>query len=197
MKMAKEHPRLRGENPWLPAAPFIPLGTPPPTRGKCAGAWIGAYAHGNTPAYAGKISHNMPKIAFSREHPRLRGENSAFVQLSYVPDGNTPAYAGKMGFQMLSHLTIEEHPRLRGENESLALSSASVVGTPPPTRGKSFLGISFKTSERNTPAYAGKIWSSQERAGSYREHPRLRGENKYKALRLAVQVGTPPPTRGK
>ena len=50
--------------------------------------------------------------------------------------GITPAYAGKSDFHDAHLRFFEDHPRLCGEKVPEILQFSSVVGSPPPMRGK-------------------------------------------------------------
>ncbi len=49
-----------------------------------------------------------------------------------------------------------DHPRLCGEKELLKLEFDTIMGSPPPMRGKVVHGSTLRTTNRITPAYAGK-----------------------------------------
>lgn len=51
--------------------------------------------------------------------------------------------------------------------------------------------------KRSTPAYAGKTEDPAILAGSFREHPRMRGENSKAQKAFDDIQGTPPHARGK
>ena len=72
-----EHPRLRGENTLGDITVTSTGGTPPPTRGKQNPQSPPDQADGNTPAYAGKTGRGQVRRRMSREHPRLRGDNTS------------------------------------------------------------------------------------------------------------------------
>ena len=50
----KDHPRLCGEKAFHSLKPLLPLGSPPPMRGKVAGYQLRYIYFRITPAYAGK-----------------------------------------------------------------------------------------------------------------------------------------------
>ena len=64
-------------------------------------------------------------------------------------------------------------------------------------RGKDMrLGTGFST-QRITPAYAGKSLPKDGTAKKAEDHPRLCGEKVQRAARISVTSGSPPPMRGK
>ena len=150
-----------------------------------------------TPAYAGK-SISWSKVVFViKDHPRLCGEKNAsdcgqamragspppmrgkvhnpdkFGEINRI----TPAYAGKSYCEHSFDRSPEDHPRLCGEKIPLLHQKCSVLGSPPPMRGK---------------AEAWKI-------GGYRskDHPRLCGEKFHNFIFHKLFIGSPPPMRGK
>ena len=71
-------------------------------------------------------------------------------------DRITPAYAGKSRTHTAVSSAYKDHPRLCGEKLLPALHTTSMLGSPPPMRGK--VDVEFKSGESRgiTPAYAGK-----------------------------------------
>ena len=70
-------------------------------------------------------------------------------------------------------------------------------GSPPPMRGKA-IDFSFGVVEdRITPAYAGKRICRRCTHAGMRDHPRLCGEKVPKVPLMLVNIGSPPPMRGK
>ena len=72
----RDHPRLRGENAVRLQPASRSGGSPPPTRGKRRPAAACKPLWRITPAYAGKTQRPFPNTSISRDHPRLRGENT-------------------------------------------------------------------------------------------------------------------------
>ena len=129
-----------------------------------------------TPAYAGKRLETASLIVRNQDHPRLCGEKRNRKSLRRVFPGSpppmrgkvhtssgifefrgiTPAYAGKSTCVHQQKAPAKDHPRLCGEKPERCICPHSLVGSPPPMRGK---GISGKLTYSNvgiTPAYAGK-----------------------------------------
>ena len=77
LSMAKEHPRVCGENGVATPSTGIQIGTSPRMRGKPGFLSAIAANPRNIPAYAGKT--NIEATAGERvaEHPRVCGENSS------------------------------------------------------------------------------------------------------------------------
>ena len=145
-------------------------------RGKPGDRCVHQYRRGITPAHAGKTYSATSSAKTSWDHPRACGENATLVtsvateigspprmrgKQSYIPyrflgHRITPAHAGKtssIGFQIS---IVKDHPRACGENGADLSHSATALGSPPRMRGKPQHRISARTSERITPAHAGK-----------------------------------------
>ncbi len=112
------------------------LGSSPLTRGKQDLAVSAEMAVGIIPAYAGKTNLYVTYLIASKDHPRLRGENSAHRPIVSLDKGSSPltrgkheeypgtlreariipAYAGKTASRSCAEYGNQDHPRLRGEN---------------------------------------------------------------------------------
>ena len=111
--------------------------------------------------------------------------------------GITPAYAGKRMTCWEMCGRYQDHPRLCGEKAKRRKDQQPRKGSPPPMRGKAVLAVGDTDITRITPAYAGK--SSDYTAGKcwFWDHPRLCGEKVTKLVVFPINVGSPPPMRGK
>ena len=69
-----DHPRLCGEKHQIIRVLFLPVGSPPPMRGKEEKVGKQATRRRITPAYAGKSRRQLPRSCTVQDHPRLCGE---------------------------------------------------------------------------------------------------------------------------
>ena len=69
-----DHPRLCGEKLFEFGNSGFMMGSPPPMRGKDAGAYPQMFPSGITPAYAGKSGFLYCTTGSRWDHPRLCGE---------------------------------------------------------------------------------------------------------------------------
>ena len=76
----EEHPRARGENAMEAKALSNLGGTSPRTRGKLNRALTDATQNRNIPAHAGKTTGRGRHFRRCREHPRARGENGVLTR---------------------------------------------------------------------------------------------------------------------
>ena len=90
-----------------------------------------------------------------------------------------------------------DHPRPCGEKLPLEQRQKSVVGSPPPMRGKAAQHSEQSSCSRITPAHAGKRAHMAGTQTFTRDHPRPCGE-KFTLFRPFIGlIGSPPPMRGK
>ena len=64
-------------------------------------------------------------------------------------------------------------------------------------RGKAKTNLGYFDEVRITPAYAGKRLEEWQKEEPLEDHPRLCGEKVPVLLQAAIQLGSPPPMRGK
>ena len=152
----RDHPRLCGEKSVaiLSISPFS--GSPPPMRGK--GLWQpqNCYFIRITPAYAGKSHSTRWHGNPDEDHPRLCGEKAIPAFHLTCDGGITPAYAGKSRQRDYCFHKFWDHPRLCGEKAPNTHVLDTIVGSPPPMRGKGGYYSEGLAEGRITPAYAGK-----------------------------------------
>ena len=128
--------------------------------------------------------------------PLTRGKAHS-LKTNFTPLRITPAYAGKSESRHDLFRHTKDHPRLRGEKYNLLSGELGWTGSPPLTRGKAAPTDTQLTSERITPAYAGKSPAQLLVDFLCRDHPRLRGEKLSEASSFNAIRGSPPLTRGK
>ena len=173
--------------------------------------------HRITPAYAGKSRTREESGLFERDHPRLCGEKRPTERSAATISGSpppmrgkvssdapfssrariTPAYAGKRWVDLTRKSGRRDHPRLCGEKIKRLKTQTSVLGSPPPMRGKALLMHHKSFDDRITPAYAGKREPVFFGDGVFQDHPRLCGEKTTGILKPPTSIGSPPPMRGK
>ena len=122
--VARDHPRVCGENVLCWRKSVMQRGSPPRMRGKRLPRKIAIVADGITPAYAGKTDLRFANLEGAEDHPRVCGENrmSLFAwwtslgspprmrgkrtafETGAVRDRITPAYAGKTLSHSQQHL---------------------------------------------------------------------------------------------
>ena len=175
----------------------IPVGSPPPMRGK--------------------VPRILDQFMGQRDHPRLCGEKAGAADGKLKLQGSpppmrgkglfqndleqhqriTPAYAGKSFIISFTPFTFQDHPRLCGEKSTLSRKFFRKTGSPPPMRGKDCFCDENTERLRITPAYAGKSRFAHYGERGERDHPRLCGEKSTEDTSDATKEGSPPPMRGK
>ena len=86
---------------------------------------------------------------------------------------------------------------MRGEDCKSTCRWALYAGSPPHARGRRGRGLSGDLVIRITPACAGKTCCGSSRAGSIRDHPRMRGEDAFQNWSNVKLTGSPPHARGR
>ena len=107
-----------------------------------------------------------------------------------------PAYAGSTSTSTSRRLEIADHPRIRGEHVIFRDDQALSKGSSPHTRGAParFLGGAWLW--RIIPAYAGSTVHRRPHLRRRRDHPRIRGEHRFRAFSAPRRRGSSPHTRG-
>ncbi len=172
----RDHPRVRGENCVVGRPPGGHCGSPPRARGEQGHLGVFDDAGGITPACAGRTSAGRASCRGSRDHPRVRGENSILGRSSLPRPGSpprargeqdrrrrpgrghriTPACAGRTVLGGVSPQVRKDHPRVRGENFSVAVACKEEMGSPPRARGEPYHRLIRQWHARITPACAGR-----------------------------------------
>ena len=151
-----DHPRVCGENGYIPARCGIREGSPPRMRGKPDSTHMPCLILRITPAYAGK-THSLPhSCGITADHPRVCGENLKHCSGKRTLSGSpprmrgkhcgigydillsriTPAYAGKTAGGNITTTAASDHPRVCGENSCSTVTAVAPPGSPPRMRGK-------------------------------------------------------------
>ena len=170
------HPRVCGENSWLPSETSTTLGSSPRVRGKPPAQRPQRHQVRLIPACAGKTPARPGTRRAPSAHPRVCGENSTKPDGVYLTWGSSPrvrgkredlrrqhvrvrlipACAGKTSSRLRSTRTHGAHPRVCGENLRLRRIALHGVGSSPRVRGKP-AGRVVPTDPRGLiPACAGK-----------------------------------------
>ena len=171
-----DHPRLRGEQNLFHRPAPCGAGSPPLARGTEVNALLGMTKMGITPACAGNRIDKRANVNRTRDHPRLRGEQTPYTFLDTFLHGITPACAGNSSLVLHNSKTSLDHPRLRGEQYAGVENAGKWMGSPPLARGT--VGAEGKIQCRTgiTPACAGNSDVPIAKIPSGKDHPRLRGE---------------------
>ena len=210
-----DHPRVRGEQRRLHVRGELRQGSPPRARGAGAAQPRHGVAAGITPACAGSSPTSRKFWRTRRDHPRVRGEQQAAVDLHGRPGSPprargagrpaarrqgqsriTPACAGSRIHAERRPSSVRDHPRVRGEQLVLAKDAEGNDGSPPRARGA---GLGPPRRWRGggiTPACAGSSGSATPATRTPWDHPRVRGEQGERTAQSAAPAGSPPRARG-
>ena|GEM_PF-402558 len=155
-----------------------------------------SFVSSNTPACAGKTQSCYCRAAWSRAHPRLRGEDPTGITGVIPVPGSpplargrlspscrdlqqqrlTPACAGKTGKGSPRRAGNQAHPRLRGEDQPSEDPGRCQPGSPPLARGRLRRHVLNLVDIRLTPACAGKTSCSRLRLFRQRLTPACAGK---------------------
>ena len=186
-------------------------------RGRVADFRQNRKRRGITPAYAGKSS-KCDGFQWRRgDHPRVCGEEPPPVPVPRPPAGSpprmrgrveqllgvhvsagiTPAYAGKRVPVRKIRRESRDHPRVCGEETTSSCGARKIVGSPPRMRGRVSSDSISRSDGRITPAYAGKSTAADWPNRSYKDHPRVCGEEAVTFTYALADQGSPPRMRGR
>ena len=213
----RDHPRGCGENALRTPRQQEQGGSPPRMRGKRIDAGQLIAVAGITPADAGKTFRLSPAKIAAEDHPRGCGENDIENRIFVKKEGSpprmrgklhtmrlrpsgmriTPAGAGKTGVLGGLECVSWDHPRRCGENKEQRHWTIHQSGSPPQVRGKPASRVPSSSSDRITPAGAGKTAGRGAVSSGGKDHPRRCGENLHVGHSLSRQRGSPPQVRGK
>ena len=132
-----------------------------------------------------------------QDHPRRCGENVFRDQLGKNLMGSPPQVRGKLPTFLHCITVLQDHPRRCGENAGTEHYSRHQPGSPPQVRGKRNLCRTSASSQRITPAGAGKTAACSAGLTKRQDHPRRCGENARSILSSTHSRGSPPRMRGK
>ena len=131
---------------------------------------------GSPPLARGKLKKPLLHPLLKGSPPLARGKLLNLVKYQ-MSTRITPACAGKtIDFSIIEEC-YEDHPRLRGENGGSNDKTDFSKGSPPLARGKRTIPSVSISIIRITPACAGKTFVWNIINHSFKDHPRLRGEN--------------------
>ena len=111
--------------------------------------------------------------------------------------GSSPLTRGKHGFGLDAVMVRGIIPAHAGKTGGLRFELSHISGSSPLTRGKPRDGETHPLRDGIIPAHAGKTTRGLGAAGSWRDHPRSRGENRGVLARSFNGLGSSPLTRGK
>ena len=173
--IAKDHPRVCGEQPPFMAVGQSAGGSPPRVRGTDDEQDLNIAKVGITPACAGNSRYPCHGHAQGRDHPRVCGEQGDGEVDEVLLEGSpprvrgtdheshgaiyarriTPACAGNSLKLIFIQITTKDHPRVCGEQARGRWRSHGLAGSPPRVRGTGVFIQSESKSVRITPACAG------------------------------------------
>ena len=192
------------------------VGSPPRVRGTDTRYMSRYHRRGITPACAGNSCGPDTMSAIEEDHPRVCGEQATTIIKEESKVGSpprvrgtagrdpeqrhrgriTPACAGNRFLHYQTTRGHKDHPRVCGEQATASLNRMEKGGSPPRVRGTvHMLQLSY-ADHRITPACAGNSIYSDVEEDSYKDHPRVCGEQWMGCFRRLKHWGSPPRVRG-
>ena len=131
----RDHPRIRGEHPFMVALLGIAWGSSPHTRGARVSPPSAPGSLGIIPAYAGSTRrHPIRHTRRQGSSPHTRGAHRP-MRTERTGAGIIPAYAGSTADALSRSGRRADHPRIRGEHQRVRLVGDHALGSSPHTRG--------------------------------------------------------------
>ncbi len=212
-----DHPRVRGEQSHLYRQADRENGSPPRARGAgparraalrgggitpaCAGSrggslWTIPGLRDPPPACAGSRAGKAPLTGQSRDHPRVRGEQSPGWPKTPSLVGSPPRARGAGPSGPAPILSGGITPACAGSSGAPGGRGGRSWGSPPRARGAGCLNTGHKRAVGITPACAGSRGDRSPGATFERDHPRVRGEQLVAGSGGRPRYGSPPRARG-
>ena len=213
----RDHPRIRGEHGLLGPDVSSGQGSSPHTRGAQSAARPEGRFHGIIPAYAGSTRIPDPRRsqgpgssphtrgaptwtsfggASVWDHPRIRGEHFMNVRNAAPSPGSSPHTRGAHERHVVIYECGRIIPAYAGSTQRAPDLHGPGPGSSPHTRGAHPRPHPIRHPARIIPAYAGSTRSPSSKPHGKADHPRIRGEHRYGAVRSSLQGGSSPHTRG-
>ena len=156
-----------------------------------------AHGTGPSPRARGAAPESYGETSGPVSGPSPRARGAVPVAGAVLTDGGTiPACAG-------SRVAVDgglpgagDHPRVRGEQPISSGQLSFTQGPSPRARGAVLTARASGVDVGTIPACAGSSRTHTRRCPARRDHPRVRGEQPDRALRLAGQRGPSPRARG-
>ena len=210
------HPRMRGEHDLRGRAHDMDAGSSPHARGTLTNAGTKADSAGIIPACAGNTASASILRLNPRDHPRMRGEHQWPAKNDEGFEGSSPHARGTLAvkngrFQVFGIIpacagntqgptttvsATRDHPRMRGEHPACIWLLANCWGSSPHARGTLHHGEIRPARPGIIPACAGNTSVPNSSRTDTRDHPRMRGEHKFRQGKGFFQSGSSPHARG-
>ena len=150
---------------------------------------------GSPPRARGAGAVGVDRVQHGRITPRARG--AADRPLSFCSFVRiTPACAGSRSSRRPGYQAQRDHPRVRGEQSLARVLLTRHAGSPPRARGAVRRSRRAGRPVGITPACAGSRIRRTGAGVSWRDHPRVRGEQVWPGSWRRCSAGSPPRARG-
>ena len=215
-KLARNHPRIRGEHKQVTGAWARLGGSSPHALGAHILCNLVEPIVGIIPACAGSTPRSGAGRKGGGDHPRMRGEHYASVADRYSSLGSSPhargallvpgategacgiipACAGSTSSRAWATPPSGDHPRMRGKHRANLLMSLSVAGSSLHARGAPVQAGELGDATGIISACAGSTRRRGRPRGGRWDHPRMRGEHCAARCLACLMAGSSPHARG-
>ena len=210
------HPRVCGEQHAMIQHTPQPSGSSPRVRGTVAEPQGVHCGRRFIPACAGNRESIRFRVPGSTVHPRVCGEQSVAELVVCAPTGSSPrvrgtdpyhfrilvdqrfipACAGNRTATRIERSSSPVHPRVCGEQFAPPLSRRHLAGSSPRVRGTVESLHRVVPDDRFIPACAGNRSRRRNRRWTIPVHPRVCGEQNFRAFTREIRIGSSPRVRG-
>ena len=214
--LARDHPRVCGEQIQFRESNEVYLGSSPRVRGTDTNSFDGIAKAGIIPACAGNRPADVCPHQKRWDHPRVCGEQSITVALAESPRGSSPrvrgtgirahkeprergiipACAGNSRAPHESVCSMWDHPRVCGEQKLCYTVICCFKGSSPRVRGTVLLDALILGRGGIIPACAGNSTYKVAKNSRDWDHPRVCGEQSVGRSKKPSRVGSSPRVRG-
>ena len=211
-----DHPRVCGEQETAAVYEDWQAGSPPRVRGTGYSFSPSRTNLGITPACAGNSPAAGRQALTEEDHPRVCGEQprtwatppmwrgspprvrgTAVSRRRKSPPARiTPACAGNSESVVCGDAFSGDHPRVCGEQLRTRMPPSDFIGSPPRVRGTVDPLAHTALPPRITPACAGNRLSQSTLRATWKDHPRVCGEQSSAWPWHLRILGSPPRVRG-
>ena len=196
LRLARAHPRSRGEHGRSALTGAASLGSSPLTRGARPTCGLRPRMKRAHPRSRGEhVLCNTQMVPQTGSSPLTRGAPPVPGE-PRKPHGLIPAHAGSTRLPPRSWSSLRAHPRSRGEHLARTTGRSLSRGSSPLTRGALLSSPIPRRMPGLIPAHAGSTMISWRVGVLIGAHPRSRGEHLLEEPLAGSNSGSSPLTRG-
>ena len=171
-------------------------GSSPHVRGTLAGLVLGRLSYGIIPACAGNTPSRRSGSASSRDHPRMCGEHTTRIQMTFPTAGSSPHVRGTHRPFLNARKTAGIIPACAGNTLNKSRTPLAKLGSSPHVRGTQRHDDLLGRARGIIPACAGNTKAAYPHKSFLGDHPRMCGEHSRRTQSRGASLGSSPHVRG-